>query len=88
MVVTNAQHNRKQAIRLFAAGFTAAEIAASWGRVWKLSADGKISQIYDDVATLALHRSDKLAAECGLTETSISMSSTHVTQQIKERKAK
>jgi len=48
-IVTNASYNRSQALECFEAGATPAQIAEHWPAVWKLSPDGKLSQIYDSV---------------------------------------
>ncbi len=44
---TNAGINRNRASQCLAAGMTPAAIARAWPRVWKLSPDGKLSQVYD-----------------------------------------
>lgn len=46
-LVTNAACNRAAAEKAFRAGLTVAEIAAEWPRVFKVDAEGKLSQIYD-----------------------------------------
>ena len=46
-LVTNASINRQQATRAFQGGLTVAEIAAEWPKVFRMNADGKLSQIYD-----------------------------------------
>lgn len=45
--MTNAACNRQMAERAFKGGLSAAKIAATWPKVFKLDADGKLSQIYD-----------------------------------------
>lgn len=85
---TNAQHNRKQAIRLFEAGFTPAEIAAEFPLAFRLvSENGKpaLAQVYSKAATEALHTRDHIAAECGLRESNLMISSRHVSGLIESR---
>jgi len=43
----NALHNREQAVRLFAAGFTAVEIVDLFGEVYCLGPGGGLTQRYD-----------------------------------------
>jgi len=83
--MTNAQLNRKQAVRLFEAGFTPEEIAAEFPRAYRAS-NGKLSLVYSDSATIALHRRDRIAAECELKETDITVLSSAVTKLIAKRK--
>lgn len=47
--MTNAQHNRQQAIRLFEAGFTGREISAEFPLVFYADAEGLIGQRYDSI---------------------------------------
>lgn len=46
-LVTNASLNRQSAMRCAGAGMKAADIAAEFPKVFKLSEDGKLGQIYD-----------------------------------------
>jgi hypothetical protein len=73
---TNAAHNREQAIRLFNAGFSAAEIAEEYPLVWKRDNDGKIGQRY------------KWILSDGRKEIDVLITLESVTKLIKERKSK
>ena len=64
---TNAQHNRDQAQRMFAAGMTADQIAEEFPLVYKAE-NHKLGLRYSESATIALHRSDPIAKDCGLLE--------------------
>lgn len=45
-IFTNAYLNRKAAMKCFAAGMSAQQIADEWPEVWRCE-DGKLGQIYD-----------------------------------------
>ena len=84
-MMTNAQHNREQALRLFEAGWTPAAIAKEFPLVWELSAQGEIGQIYHKDATASLHRSDPLAKQFGLLETNVSIVSVRDPRDSRDR---
>jgi len=44
---TNASRNRQSAVDCFKAGMTPAQIAEAFPEVWRLDADGRLSQRYD-----------------------------------------
>lgn len=46
-LVTNASCNRSAAEKAYRGGLTAREIAAEWPEVFKIDADGRLSQRYD-----------------------------------------
>ncbi len=75
--MTNAAHNRKQAILMFEAGMPPAQIVAEFPLVYKL-VKGKIGLRYSAEATRALHQRDANARECGLREQNLMVSSRHV----------
>ncbi len=72
-IKTNAAHNREQAIRLLAAGFTTADIARAFPAVFKVSAAGLLGQRYSE--TLA----------DGRKETPISISSQAVSDMLRKQ---
>jgi hypothetical protein len=84
--MTNAHHNREQAHRMFTAGMTPAQIAAEFPAAYRCT-DGKLGLVYDAAATVALHRADRIAAECGLKEARLMVSSVAVAQVLGERAA-
>lgn len=60
---SNAALNRSLAMRALKGGMTPAEIHQEWSRIWSLSSDGKIAQIYDS----------EFAAHPGVYETKYAM---------------
>lgn len=82
--MTNAHHNRKQAVRMFNAGFSAKEIAREFPLAFRSTPTG-LALHYDEDATRALHQRDPLAAEHGLKEMSLMVSSQAVTTAIKRK---
>jgi hypothetical protein len=85
--MTNAQYNRKQAIRMFTAGMTPAEIASEFPRAYRVN-DGKLSLVYSESATIALHRRDAIARDCELKETDVMVLASAVTKAIAKHKRK
>ena len=81
--ITNASHNRKQAIRMLKAGIVPKDIAKEYGQVFYCDGDGLLGQRYSDDATEALHRCNRIAKSEGLKETNHMISSVHVTKFIR-----
>ena len=48
-VFTNAYCNRQAACDCLQAGMSTTDIVAEWPLVWRLTDDGKLSQIYDSI---------------------------------------
>lgn len=89
--MTNALHNRNQAVRLFEAGATGKQIARWFPRVWEWTGNGDgqgLQQKYDDNATRSLHRSDPHARELGILETNIMIASHAIDGYVRKLKQK